>query len=1693
MSKIHGSQLESTISDGSVPISDSESIEVLLSNISNRVKAITGEVNWKISPQTSIKQLIDGLTDTASIDLSFDNTFKLLSATVNDAWLSSNTIRNQFGSSQSASAWIGNNFRADGRLFVNTTGISDEKVSFAFDSNSTYNQGLAITDTFASANGAMYIGFRKSDGTLIGSIRRHSTNDALFIGGGTYLAFGNSNTEYARLTNVGNFVLGGTDNTVDKLQVTGNSIFTGRIIADRVRSSGILSNRVIDLWADNGAINIGSENGASSLFSYKIDNKSIFQESAPNTTYMTLVPNVYWTRLYIEASAYFSYSSVFNSSLTITNSPSTSAGGFELLTRNTSTGVVEKVASNYYALSGAISGTVGRLAKFGTSGTVVDSIITESGSNIQIGNGTASENVLIIDALTYSGIRLTRAGVNKWGLFNNNAGANFFDIYNYNTGSTSLSISPTNQIITNVASNTGEHFIVGGSARVNGNLGVVGNIVNNYTISTSTFGLDSIGLTKIANGLLFRLGAISGVTNGFTSQLNASNDAVIYSFDYGNVGIGVNPTNAKLEVVSTTGEVFRADANGGALRVVANQTGVLLGGEISLTTTPTTSASTFDLITRNTSTGVLEKVSSSYYATAGSISGTTGRLAKFTSSGAVGDSIVSESGSAITIGGTLQINVATGYNALFQQSGTDLRINYLNQDLSANVSASYRAVGYNWQDNGGASIMSLSSTQLTTFGATGSEAHIFGGSARVNGKLTVDDVNGISILSSANFGLNMYYDNGTGYSYIDSKYDSASAGRLYIRTRTSGTPINALWFLGSGEATFSSSVTAGGTISVVSTGVDGTFQDAFIARYSGNNAETNAILTAVSSTASGSGFRFDVSNGGGSSARTTALTLTRAAATFSSSVTAASFSTAGLLNTSDRLWITGDVPISSWLSSSLTGGYSATSSYGWVNADTSLRLGVNGTVQLNLTSSSATFSNSITSGAIRINQAVNETPFQINSSSSSNPAYTQYLIGNSGGWEVGMANLANGYAYQFSYGSFGTATKFSLTNTGVGTFSSNVLTGGYFESTLLSGEVFKATSGTTGVITTRLRNTGGDFYVGIESSVAGSFFTGSSAYASVLYSNTNQEFIVAATKILTLGTSGSVFNGTVAGSSFTTNNRTILANGGVYDNSSNGNNLGIAFGSSAIMSTTGDGTLAVKDFGSATYRWGTLYAQSGNFSSNITISGDLIVDTNTLYVDATNNKVGIGMTPYAKLDVNGVINSTSTSGYSLGSTTLLPNGVGGFYHTDGATTGYVTLYANLGGLRLGVEGNSNALDFIKSTGAATFSSNLTISGKSAINASVDNNYQLIINSSTGIYNTRFHDTTNVTSRYNVNVFTAVYTGAVGLIGVGGSTTGNTTFNDAFVVGTQTAYPLRFATNDVYRGQITSTGNFELGATLGSDRKFSVRGQGASHLTYTAEFANSSGGTIFLLRDDGVAFIDDRLVINSFSDDNTNKLQVSGSSIFSSNVTIGGSILKSGTNTNLILSANGTGLVDIRGDGGLVIKDSLGSGVHGYIDSTSGLYIGLISNASTDTDKFLVSDTGVIKYRTGSQLLSDIGAAPSSGGSGYIQNQFTSAQTASFWISGSGKINGDLYVGANGAYISETQVGGTYELRVFDSAGNSTVFSPHNFSKIPGGASEEMAWSFYSERHGKYVNVDMMKVVRLVESLTEEQLVFIGEV
>ena len=64
-----------------------------------------------------------------------------------------------------------------------------------------------------------------------------------------------------------------------------------------------------------------------------------------------------------------------------------------------------------------------------------------------------------------------------------------------------------------------------------------------------------------------------------------------------------------------------------------------------------------------------------------------------------------------------------------------------------------------------------------------------------------------------------------------------------------------------------------------------------------------------------------------------------------------------------------------------------------------------------------------------------------------------------------------------------------------------------------------------------------------------------------------------------------------------------------------------------------------------------------------------------------------------------------------------------------------------------------------------------------------------------------------------------------------------------------------------------------------------------------------------------------------------------------------------------------------------------------------------------------------------------------------------------------------------------------ELYAIDGKGNKTLISPHNFSLIPEGPSEELAWAYFSRKNGKSINVDMTRVIRLVEQLSGETLIF----
>ena len=89
---------------------------------------------------------------------------------------------------------------------------------------------------------------------------------------------------------------------------------------------------------------------------------------------------------------------------------------------------------------------------------------------------------------------------------------------------------------------------------------------------------------------------------------------------------------------------------------------------------------------------------------------------------------------------------------------------------------------------------------------------------------------------------------------------------------------------------------------------------------------------------------------------------------------------------------------------------------------------------------------------------------------------------------------------------------------------------------------------------------------------------------------------------------------------------------------------------------------------------------------------------------------------------------------------------------------------------------------------------------------------------------------------------------------------------------------------------------------------------------------------------------------------------------------------------------GTNASDIA----LRIQNASSTSEYFFVWGDGRVQINNIPNATTDTDKFLVSDSGVIKYRTGTQLLSDIGGQPAGT---YVTSVALSAPTG-FSVSGS---------------------------------------------------------------------------------------------
>jgi trimeric autotransporter adhesin len=144
------------------------------------------------------------------------------------------------------------------------------------------------------------------------------------------------------------------------------------------------------------------------------------------------------------------------------------------------------------------------------------------------------------------------------------------------------------------------------------------------------------GTIASTNGL-----TLDGFTNDITTGTNQ--DLAIMPNGTGNVGIGDNSPLALLTVGS--GDLFQVNSSG----AIAAATGITTTGNVTLSTAPTTSAGTYDIVTRNSSTGVIEKIASTTYPSG---SGTTNMVAKFTGTNTLGAGMIFDNGTNVGIGNT---------------------------------------------------------------------------------------------------------------------------------------------------------------------------------------------------------------------------------------------------------------------------------------------------------------------------------------------------------------------------------------------------------------------------------------------------------------------------------------------------------------------------------------------------------------------------------------------------------------------------------------------------------------------------------------------------------------------------------------------------------------------------------------------------------------------------------------------------------------------------------------------------------------------------------------------------------------------------------------------------------------------------------------------------------------------------------
>jgi hypothetical protein len=272
---------------------------------------------------------------------------------------------------------------------------------------------------------------------------------------------------------------------------------------------------------------------------------------------------------------------------------------------------------------------------------------------------------------------------------------------------------------------------------------------------------------------------------------------------------------------------------------------------------------------------------------------------------------------------------------------------------------------------------------------------------------------------------------------------------------------------------------------------------------------------------------------------------------------------------------------------------------------------------------------------------------------------------------------------------------------------------------------------------------------------------------------------------------------------------------GTVTNIKAGSNISMTEAGTTVTETTTSATIAV--------------TASPSFSSAI-VTGDLTVDTNTLHVDSTNNRVGIGTTsPATALEVNGDIGIARTAG------------------------GYTFRETLGGGERAGIKSNAfNELLF--NISGASEAMRIDSSGDVGI-GTISPTAALEVESTDALLARFSGGSTTAGTKYIQVVNTSDDTAGLNLIHHS---------DDTATVGNQANAALRFSSNDTERMRLDTSGNLLIGSTTNvgtGDHKVSIsiggggRALGLSSTATTtkllASFINPNG-TVGSIRTSGTS-------------------------------------------------------------------------------------------------------------------------------------------------------------------------------------------------------------------------------------------------